>query len=183
MKQTNRIPKTSRVSHSHAASSIPDFEHLADVATAQVEHRTVLQFLRTIPHKWHPDEMARFGDKVRRMAEALQLAFVPAMNDHLGVIRAYPVPLMQWMYTQLATQFGWPLGPLALDDGAQMQREELRRAEGAKKHLEAAAAQHAPPTPEVAGALETVLAWLESETRRLRGGDTPPSPVPPLRAI
>jgi hypothetical protein len=173
MKTRNRLKAVK--AKSPRPNNIPDFDHLAEVAEAQVEHQTILEFLRLIPHKWHPDEIGRFGDKVRRMADSLQLPFVPSLNPSLGVIRTFPVPLLQWIYTLLATQFGWPAPALALDDGKREQREELRRHEGARKHLEGAV-EHAP-TPAVSDALAIVLNWLEGETKRLRGE------VEPLKAV
>jgi hypothetical protein len=156
--------------------SLPDLELLAEVSAGQVEHRTVLEFLRSIPHPWQADDIVRFGDKVRRMAEAVQLAFVPQPHPQLGVIRIYPVPLLEWVYTMLSKQFHWPAPAMVLEDGAREQREELRRHEGARKHLEAAAG-HAP-TAAVNDALAIVLNWLEGETKRLRGEVEPLKTVP-----
>lgn len=173
MKTRNRLKAVK--ARSPRVNNVPDFDHLAEVAEAQVEHQTILEFLRNIPRKWHPDEMTRFGDKVKRTAEALSLPFVPALNPSLGVIRTFPVPLMQWIYAMMAAQFNWPAPALALDDGKREQRDELRRHEGARKHLEAAV-DHAP-TPAVSEALAIVLTWLEGETKRLRGA------VEPLKAV
>jgi hypothetical protein len=165
----NRAVKTKN-SPRNRNESLPGLEQLAEVSASQVEHRTVLEFLRGIPHKWHPDEIARFGDKVKRMAEALQLPFVPSINPSLGVIRTYPVPLMEWVYTVLAQQFHWPAPALVLEDGARAQREELRRHEGTRRNLELAAADHAP-SPEVSAAIKVVLDWMDAETARLKGSE------------
>ena len=174
-KNTNRFKAVRPSKATRRVPNLPDFDYLSELSTTQVEHQTVLEFLRTVPHKFHPDYVERFGGKVSRMANALQLAFVPAINPKLGVIRTYPVPLMQWMYTLQAPQFGWPALPLALEDLAREHREELRQHEGAKKHL-AAAVEHAP-TPAVREALAVVLTWLEGETKRIRGT------VEPLKAV
>lgn len=151
-------------------NNLPDLELLAEVSAGQVEHRNVLEFLRSIPHPWQADDIDRFGSKSKRMAEALQLPFVPQAHPKLGVIRIYPVPLLEWVYTMMAKQFHWPAPALVLEDGARAQREELRRHEGAKKHLELAAAEHEPPA-DVKAAIETTLAWLEGEAQRLRSED------------
>lgn len=175
--QTNRAAKAVNAE----AVNVPDFAHLADVASSQVEHQTVLEFLRMIPnHKWHPDEIAQFGSKVGRMANSMQLAFVPSLHPSLGVIRCFPVPLMQWVYATLATKFGWPQPALALEDASREQREELRRHEAMMKLLQCAAER--APTDGVSQAVATVLDWMDSEAQRLRGGEAP-EPPPPLRAI
>jgi hypothetical protein len=165
MKTNNRIKGVkAKPTRTQNAKSGLDLELMAEMSASQVEHRTILEFLRAVPHKWHPDEIARYGDKVKRMAEALQLPFVPSINPSLGVIRAYPAPLLGWVYSTMAAQFGWPT-VLALTAGDQ--REELRRHEGAKRHLAAAAAEHEPPT-EVAEAIKLVVSWLGGEADRLR---------------
>lgn len=184
MKRTNTSAKRAgAVKQTAQQVNPPTFEQFADVATAQVEHRTIFDFLRLIPHPWHADEMARFGDKVKRMADSIPLAFVPLVHPQLGVVRAYPVPFMQWIYGIMAKQFGWPLTAIALEDGASAQRDELRRHEGAKKHLESAA-QHTTD-PEILAAMAKVTEHLEREAQRLRGETEPPSSPtpPPLRVV
>lgn len=183
MKQTNRMKPARATRQAHAASTIvPDLEQLAEVAACQVEHCTIPEFLHRTGRKWHGDEIMRFGDKAGRMANSMQLPYVPAVNPSLGIIRSLPVPLLQWVYTQMAAQFGWP--PMielnAIDDEQRAQREELRRHEGARKHLQSAA-EHAP-TPAVADALAVVMNWLDCETERLRGGSGEPA-TPPLHAV
>lgn len=174
----NKAVKT-RAPQNHG-HNLPDLDLLAEVSAGQVEHRTVLEFLRSIPHGWQADDIVRFGDKVKRIAEAVQLPFVPQPHPQLGVIRIYPVPLLEWVYTMLSKQFHWPAPALVLEDGAREQREELRRHEGAKKHLELAAEQHSPPS-EVATAIKTTLDWLENEAQRLRGVE--PKPTAKLHVV
>lgn len=159
--------------------SLQDFDELAAAQAMQVEHQTVPGFLRRIPHKWHLNEITRFGGEIGRAADSLQLVYMTAVDRSLGVLRVFPLPLLDRVYTIMAPQFGWPALETipALEEGRE-KRDELRRAEGAKKHLESAA-EHAGP--EVASAFTVVLTWLERETQRLRG-ETPPSP-PPLRSI
>lgn len=167
-------------------SNIPGFEQFADASMAQVEHRTIFDFLRTIPHAWHGDEMARFGNVVKKWADAVPLAWVPLVHPDLGVVRAYPVPFMQWVYSTVAKQFGWPLNAIALEDGTREQREELRKLDGARKQLEMAG--EAVSNPELKEAFAKVTQHLEAEANRLRSietssGPVNPTPPPPLRAI
>ncbi len=169
MKHTNRMKAVK--TKSPRIPTHPEFDYLADLSTAQVEHLTVLEFLRRVSHKFHPEYVERFGDKVRRMANSLQLAFVPSINPKLGVIRTYPVPLMQWIYALQAPMFGWPALPLELAELAREHREELRQNEGTKKHLQAVI-EHSP-TPAVKEAVDVVLTWLDGEARRLQGEAEP----------
>jgi len=179
--KTNTRTQRSRTVKPAADITVPDFEHLADVASSQVEHQTILEFLRMIPnHKWHPDEISQFGSKVGRMANSMQLAFVPSLHPSLGVIRSFPVPLMQWVYATLANKFGWPMPALALEESSREQRDELRQHEAMMKQLQRTAER--APTDGIAQAVATLLDWMDSEARRLRG-DEPPPPPPPLRAI
>jgi hypothetical protein len=152
--------------------AVPSFEQLADVAVAQVEHRTTFDFLRLVPHQWHADEIERFSSRVKRMADAIPLAWVPVLHPKLGVVRSYPVPFMQWIYSTMAKQFGWPMPAIAMEEGAKDQRDELRKHENARKQIEDAA-EHAP-TGEVSDAFAIVKMWLAAEARRLGGGEPAP---------
>lgn len=176
MKKNDRISRVAAGVKKHSVTANgPSFEQFADVATELVEHRTIFDFLRLIHHPWQPDEVERFGNKVKRMADAIPLAWVTMPHAELGILRVYPLPFMQWIYSTMAKQFAWPMPALALEEGKREQREELRRHEGARKHLEAAVGH--TPTPAVSEALAIVLTWLEGETKRLRGE------VEPLKAV
>lgn len=141
-----------------------------------VEHLTIPGFIRRAPHRFHMDEITRFGDKVGKIAEAMQISYLTMIDRSLGQIRLFPVPLLERVYAVMAAQFGWEqtVDVPTLED---RQSAELRATERAKKHLQSAS-EHAD-NPIVAEAMTTVLKWLESETVRLGGKETPP----PLRSI
>jgi len=169
-KNTRPITRGRGAVNPSAGIDINDFDQLT-AAGETVEHVTVPGFLRRIPHPWHIDDLTRFGDKVGRVAEAMQLSYLTTIQPQLGMIRVFPLPLLQRVYELMAPQFQWPAEPLALIEGARAQREELRRAEGAKKHLEAVAAN--APNAAVGEAFVTVIDYLENEVNRLRGGTEP----------
>lgn len=176
-RHTNRQPK-------HEPGQDLDtrqFEEMPDPRDV-VEHLTIPGFIRRAPHRFHLDELTRFGDKVARVAESLQVSYLTTVDSSLGVIRLFPVPLMVRVYQVMATQFHWNpyTEPLILEDGGAAQM--LRSSERAKKHLQSIATL--PENPAVTEAMAVVLQWLDEETRRL-GGDPAPAPEPPapLRAI
>lgn len=67
--------------------SLQDFDELAALQCVQVEHQTIPGFLRRIPHKWHLNEITRFGSEVGRAADAMQLVFMTPVDGSLGVLR------------------------------------------------------------------------------------------------
>lgn len=176
MKSTNRLKNhRPRSGKTALAPNQPDyFAQLAEISTSTVEHCTVAEFLNRCRVR-NPDDIIRFGDKARRLADSLLLAWVTTTNDSLGVLRILPVPLMKYLYTQMAGQFGWPALVAELEDGERAQRDELRKAEGAKKHLETVAPRASNPA--VAEAFVTVIDYLENETNRLRGEEPHLRPV------
>jgi hypothetical protein len=157
-----------------------DLHEFESLAAESIEHLTVPGYFARFERRWHIDEMCRFGDKVGRAAEAMQLSYLTTIHPQLGMIRVFPLPLLQRVYEIMAPQFQWPAATPVLED-TKVHRDELRKTEGAKKHLEAAA-EHAPL--EVREALATVVSWLETETQKLRAVEvTNPEPPPPLRAV
>ncbi len=180
MKTKNRLSRVTSGVKNNTKTHLPSdyFAVMAETSAAVVEHCAVPEFLNRCRVR-NPEDIIRFGDKARRLADSLLLAWVTATNDSLGVVRCLPVPLMKYLYGHMAPQFGWPPIVAELEDIDRGHRDELRRTEGARKTLESAAI-HAH-NPEVTAALTTVLTWLESETRRLRG-ESSPSPAP-LRSI
>lgn len=145
------------------------FEEMPDPRDV-VEHLTVPGFIRRAPHRFHLDEITRFGDKVGRAAESLHISYVTTVDNSLGVIRLFPVPLMVRVYSMMAAQFRWEpyTEPLTIESpsGAEL----LRANERAKRNIQTAA--HSAP-PEIIEKMESVLSWLESEGRRLRGENEP----------
>jgi hypothetical protein len=111
MKTTNRLkPRAGRAVKAAGAlnANHPDyFAQLAEISTSTVEHCTVAEFLNRCRVR-NPDDIIRFGDKARKLADSLLLAWVTTTNDSLGVLRILPVPLMKYLYAQMAGQFGWP---------------------------------------------------------------------------
>lgn len=173
MKKAQRIREAKK-----PVLEVHDFEQLAADQASHVEHQTIPGFLRRIPHKWHLNEISRFGTEVGRAAEAMQLVYMTAVDRSLGVIRVFPLPLLERVYTLMGPQFSWPaLAEVPALENGRAQREELRKHETAKNHLQAAA-EHAP-SREVAEALQTVLDWLEAETQRMKAVESPA----PLRSI
>lgn len=166
---TNRKPTpstpTNRVPISTGAEQ-QDFEQVDPLSI--VEHATVPGFFRRIPHRWHLDDMIRFGDKVRRTAEAMELSYLTTTDRSLGVIRLYPMPLMERIYDVLARQHNWP--PIVelpqIDGGKQMVKDMLRGQERLEKSLRAVIETNA--TEEVRACAGIVLSWLEGEMARLR---------------
>jgi hypothetical protein len=165
MKQKNRIA-AHPAARSKATSrlNIPDLDQLADVATVQVEHLTTLEFLRRAPHHPTADDLNRFGDRVRRTADAIPLPWLPVTHPKLGVVRVYPLPLLEWVYSQFAGQFGWPQATdtQLLEDGRKKRRHALRQ-------IDEAITDAPPPVKE---ALKIVIDYLECVT-----GEKKPEPI------
>lgn len=153
----------------HGSEPEQDFDQLA-AAVLSIEHLTVPGFLRRIPHRWSFEDITRYGDKVGRAAESMQLAYVTTMDRSLGVIRTFPVPLLQRVYEILATQYGWPRiieAPTpALDDSRRVNREALKAHERMEKHLRAMLESVA--SDDVQGSIATLLGWMGQEIERLR---------------
>ncbi len=145
-----------------------DFDQLSQLD--MIEHLTVPAFLRRIPYKWHLDEITRFGSKVGKAAESLQLSYMTTIDRSLGVIRVFPAPLLNRIYQILAPQFGWPqiieLAPPALDDARRIQQETLRSHERMSKTM-----RNLLPFAEsvdIQHSIAVVIDWLEHECARLR---------------
>src|ERR1041384_6675246 len=90
MKNTRRMNRTAKaVKPTTQTIDLRDFDQLAGEAL-QIEHQTIPGFLRRLPHKWHLNDITRFGDQVGRVSEAMQMAYITAVDKSLGVIRAFP---------------------------------------------------------------------------------------------
>jgi hypothetical protein len=146
-----------------------DFDELAQ-QTAMVEHLTVPGFLRRIPHRWHFDDITRFGDKLGRVAESMQLAYLTTVDRSLGVIRIFPLPLLKRVYEVMSAQFGWPQIidapipglPAGVDNGA----EALRAHERVDKHLRSLL--EGATDGNVQHSIAVVLHWLSEDSARIR---------------
>ena len=149
-----------------------------------MEHLTIPAFLRRIPHKWHIDEITRFGDKVGRAAESLQLSYLTTIDRSLGVIRIFPLPLLQRVYQIFAVQLGWPqiidVEPPALDDPRRGQQETLRSHERLLKHNRALLA--IAENVDVQHSISVVVQWLEHDCLRIRKELGLPEPAPEAAA-
>lgn len=179
---TNRksSPSPSSAGQRRAQSSPEqEFEQLPQ-SDEIVEHLTIPAFLRRIPHKWHIDEITRFGDKVGRAAESLQLSYLTTIDRSLGVIRIFPLPLLQRVYQIFAVQLGWPqiidVEPPALDDPRRAHQETLRTHERLAKHMRALL--EITDSVDVQQSIAVVLEWIEHDCRRIRQELGIPDPEP-----
>ncbi|MGB8167614.1 MAG: hypothetical protein WCF18_08985 [Chthoniobacteraceae bacterium] len=146
-----------------------DFDQLAEAA--KIEHLTVPGFLRRVSNRWHMEDITRFGDKVGRAAEAMQLSYMTTVDRSLGVIRVFPVPLLQRIYQIMSVQFGWPqiveAEVPALDDPRRVQEETLRSHERIMKHLQALLSA-AVDDIDLQASLAVVLQWLDHDCQSIR---------------
>ena len=162
-----------------------EFQEMQDPLSV-VEHLTIPGFIRRAPHRFHLDEIMRFGDKVGRIAESLQVSYLTTIDRSLGQIRLFPVPLLTRVYQVMATQFGWEqiVEVPTIEDRKQ---DLARMTERAGKQLRAVADRI--EDPELAQAMTRVLQFLENETVRVQSSEeAAPSPSaaptpPPLRSI
>lgn len=148
--------------------SLHDFEQLAGEEGIQIEHLTIPGYLRRIPYRWHMDEVTKFGDKVGRSAEAMQLSYITAIDRSLGVIRVFPRPLLERIYALMAPHFGWPgvVEVNQIEDGKRASRDSLRKIETLTGQLnELVSATDEPKVVEAAGVL---VQSLEAQAGALR---------------
>jgi hypothetical protein len=181
---TKRTSSPTAPSSTNQRRSQPAFEKDFEQLSHQdpiVEHYSIPSFLRRIPHKWHIDEITRFGDKVGRAAESLQLAYLTTVDRSLGVVRVFPAPLLQRIYQILSPQFGWPqiieLEPPQLDEPRRSQQETLRSHERLLKHVRALL--DVTQNVDVQHSIAVVVEWLEHDSTRIRQelGVAEPSPA------
>lgn len=140
-------------------------------AEQMVEHLTVPGFLRRIaPHRWHLDDITRFGSQAGRAADALQLSYVTTIDRQLGMLRTFPVPFLMRVYEVMAPKHGWPAATAALPGpGARFRSAAGMAGRGElAKHLETLLPV-VQGREEVLAALEVVLEWLG-------GGASPTAP-------
>lgn len=159
------------------ATQVADFDEMQS-GEALVEHCTIPGFLKRIPHRWHMEDIQRFGDKVQRTAEAMQIAYLTTVDRSLGIIRVFPLPLLQRIYEIQSAQFGWPalveVQPPALGpgEGASTSHETLRAHEKVREHVKtlmAAIESTSAITPNhVQASLAVILRWIEEDMTRLR---------------
>jgi hypothetical protein len=164
-----------------ASSEIIDVNDLEkQLATGEpVEYCTIPGFLSRIPHEWMLEDFNRFGDKVTRAADAMQLSWVTTMNKSLGPIRVFAYPFLARVYQIVAAQTpNWPAPEKAraIEEG---KSRELRKQEGIRRDLQSVVDQ-APP--DVQAALGKVVEWLEAEAKKLRAIEQS-QPGPQLRPV
>lgn len=181
MKTTKRQNRRTASDHSAVANAAAGIQALAALeAELTIAHATIPGFMRRIPHKWHLDDITRFGDKVGRAAEAMQLAYITTVDGSLGTIRVFPCPFLQRIYQIMAPQHNWPAvldaEPSALEDGRAVQRETLRADERADQHL--AQLSERADNVDVLTAVQTVREFLQGDMARLRSEiEAPPAPT------
>jgi hypothetical protein len=181
----NRPPKTPQ--NLHLSQESEQFAEMPDPREI-VEHLSIPGFVRRAPRRFHLDELTRFGDKVARVAESMQISYLTTIDSSLGVVRVFPVPLMIKVYSIMAQQFHWAPWQEPLEIGAGGPAQLLKANERARRNLEAAACGSASAMPaHVAEAMQITMAWLDSEAGRLRA-DTgtegaPGTEAAPLRVV
>ena len=145
-----------------------DFEQIDQ--TAGVEHLSVVAFMRRIAHRWDIDDMTRFGNKVGKVAESMQLAYLTGVDRSLGTIRIFPVPLLERVYKVMSAQFGWPqiidAAPPGLPATGFLAAETLKTHERLHKLLHAAVS--ATEDTNVQHSFAVLMHWLEEDMKRLR---------------
>lgn len=75
-----------------------------------IEHMSVLSFLRRVPND-QPlglHNMMKYGNLVGNMARAFHLPYHATLEPELGVVQAFPEPLMMRAYRYLSPALGWP---------------------------------------------------------------------------
>jgi|GEM_PF-3252204 len=151
-----------------------DFAH-GPAPELVVEHRTIAGFLRMAPHRFHLDEIVRFGKKVGDVAESMQLAYLTTIDSSLGVLRVFPVPLMRRVYDILAAQFHWPqfVEIEAVEGDAASRREMLRSYDKLSALLRSF--MEAAEDPEVQHCTSVVLQRIEVDSEGLRAALTEPA--------
>lgn len=103
MNTATPIPPTFH-NRGHVTQDLDDLPQPEDI----VELATVPGFLRRSGHRFHLDEINRFGSQVGRSAEAMHLAYITQVDSTLGLVRVFPVPFLERVYKIVAKQFGWP---------------------------------------------------------------------------
>ena len=139
-----------------------------------VEHLSVPGFLRRVHHRWHMQDINRYGDAVGKSAEALQLAYLTRVDMALGVIRIFPVSLLKRIYETLAPQFGWPM----IIEGRLEEKVEkvlLRKLLGYQRMDKILQTMLATAdTKEAQSAITVVRDLLEEDSRKIRESQPEP---------
>jgi len=174
----NTTPQPRQNGHAPAILNRPAIEHDFAHGPAPelvVEHRTIAGFLRMAPHRFHLDEIVRFGKKVGDVAESMQLAYLTTIDSSLGVLRVFPVPLMRRVYDILAAQFHWPqfVEPETVEGDAASRREMLRSYDKLSALLRSF--MEAAEDPEVQHCTSVVLQRIEVDSEGLRAALTEPA--------
>jgi hypothetical protein len=135
-----------------------------------VEHATIPGFLRRIPYRFSMEDLTRFGTKVGKAAEAMQIAFITTVERSLGTIRVFPLPLLRRVYEVMGMQFGWPkiieVEIPGLPSGGINPAETLKAHERLEQYLRGALEMAADDT--VQHSITVVLQWLEMDCERIR---------------
>jgi hypothetical protein len=116
-KQTRNQNRVSgRASLARVMGDEPTIEQLEH---CDIEYMTVPAFIHRQTGMSNFDDMTRFGDRVGRVADAMQLIFQTTMHRQLGPLRAFPRPLLERVYRIMSRQLGWPelIETPALNDG------------------------------------------------------------------
>lgn len=134
----NRLIKPRGREAGQQVEIMQDYQEVAEQQEQIVEHLSIPGFLKRIPHRWHMEEITRFGDKVGRAAESMHLAYLTGIDRSLGTVRVFPVPLLQRVYTVMSSAMGWPtlVEFDALEDGKKADRDKLKKHERVQSILE-----------------------------------------------
>ena len=189
MKTNSRVTTTTRAKRADKPAALPptqhaskeDYQQFAENSELQVEHQTVPGFLRRIAHRWHMDDLIKFGQKVGRTADSMQLAWIATVDPHLGQIRMFPVPLLQRVYQVMAPTQGWPsiIEAAALEDARADEAETLRKVAKAEKQLrELRDITERADDVTVLESVETLRRFLEADLARMQLELQQPAAVP-----
>ncbi len=169
MNQNRNIPHTQSFQAPPPSVSAQEHDYqYMDQPDMIVEHRTIPGFLRRISHRWHMADINRFGDQVGRAAQAMHLAYMTTTDSSLGVIRCFPVPMMNRVYEIMALQMNWP--PLTGPDSAlaapKSPRETTKANQRVVQHLRALL--DSASDIEVARSIAVVLDYVGKDSERIR---------------
>jgi hypothetical protein len=178
---THNRTATARTARRVSETAEREFEQVEELPI--IAHMTVPAFMRRITSKWHFDDITRFGDKVGRAAEALQLSYLTTFDGQLGTIRVFPYPLLERVYRVMSGAHpNWPkivdADPPTLDDVSRVSRETLLAHERVATHLRVVL--DAAEDDGVRASIVDVLDWLERDCAKLR--ERLPAPVEPARS-
>ena len=135
-----------------------------------VEYLSVADFIRTIPHSFHMDEVGRFGMKVGMIADGVHCSYKSRVDKFLGECRVFPVNLLKRVYEVVAQEKKWPA---IVDVDQPVLTEEAVRAKACLRANERVEQRLQELIDEVESsslieALSVVRKWIEAQSNMLR---------------